>query len=125
MSKTDIYSKALYPSIAEGIRAVMKPYGTSDEHEGVFVIYSPKGLEEALAFLCFNNIPHGYAKNKAVITLNWEEEGRSHYMCWFEEEDKKEENTKEDDNEKENKPTKEDNTKVKRKIRRRNDNNNI
>lgn len=91
MSKTDIYSKALYPSITEGIRTVMKPYCTSDEDEIIFSTYSSKGLEEALAFLCFNNIPHGYAKNKAVITLNyWGEDGLEHYMCWFEEEDEKE-----------------------------------
>lgn len=98
MGKMKIYWKNFYPSIVEGIRAFIKPYNRAKDDEIIPAVYSEQALEEALTFLCLNDIQHQYTKAPephvagatALITLNWQEEDGPHYMSWYE----REENTR-------------------------------
>jgi hypothetical protein len=86
MSKNENYNKNMYQSIAAGIRTLMEPYQVDKETS---LVYTAQALEEVLAFLCFNDIPHGYCKSGCgeqvvSVTLTWDETKGERTMRWFE-----------------------------------------
>lgn len=94
MSKIEKYQKENYVSIGRALYELMLPHCTNAD-VSVPTVFTKEALEEALAFLCFNNIQHNYTaqplKNykgiSNILTLQWvESSGAEKSICWFEKE---------------------------------------
>ena len=92
MGKIKNYDRALYESIESGLRELMKPYRLDKPEEILACTYSPDAYEQAAAFLCINDIPHGFSicpissKLRArVVMVTWmEDNGKEHNLAWWE-----------------------------------------
>ena len=92
MSKIKNYDRALYESIETGLRAVIRPHRFIQLGQALALTYTPKAYEEAMAFLCINDIPHTFTYNPInsklgarVLTITWtEDDGTEKNLAWWE-----------------------------------------
>lgn len=92
MSKIKNYDRALYESIEIGLRAVISLHRFVQLGEVLALTYTPKAYEEAMAFLCVNDIPHTFTYNPInsklgarVLTVTWsEDDGTEKNLAWWE-----------------------------------------
>lgn len=84
MSKIKNFDRALYKSSFEAVKYFIQE-GRCDEYD--FSVSSKEAAENALAYLCINNIPHHYHSvggvGLYVTTISWEEDGQEFsYSFW-------------------------------------------
>ena len=84
MSKIKNFDPVLYESHFEAVKQFIQE-GRRDEYD--FSVSSKEAAENALAYLCVNNIPHQYHSVGGVglyiTTITWEEEGQEYsYSFW-------------------------------------------
>ena len=92
MSKTKNYNRALYESIEADLRAVISPHKIIQAGGILDSVYTSEAREEAMTFLCMNDIPHTFtyvpinSKLRArVVMLAWTEpDGAEKNLAWWE-----------------------------------------
>lgn len=87
MSKIKNYDRALYKSDFEAIKSFIQE-GHCARYD--FNVCTKKAAENALAYLCINDIPHQYHTISSVglslVTISWksEDSGEHAYCFWCE-----------------------------------------
>lgn len=93
MSKIKNYERTLYESILIGLHEVMKPYRQKRKEEILFCFYTKDAYEQAVLFLCLNDIQHTFTIGPAnaklharVVMVSWiEDDGSENSFAWWEE----------------------------------------
>lgn len=87
MSKIKNYDKSMYVSTFDAIKSFINEETLPNYSFGVC---SMKAFNNALAFLCLNDIPHSYTRYSdfvpTIITLTWND-GSYTFWCEYKEED--------------------------------------
>ena len=91
MSKIKNFDRSLYNSISEGVYSFVK---AGERKDCLFPVYSKGAVDDALAFLCLNDIAHSISKTEvgpnlakcdinSLILLSWDDCGaREHLAFW-------------------------------------------
>lgn len=84
MSKIKNFDFALYESHFEAIKSFIQE-GHLARYD--FNVCTKKAAENALAYLCVNDIPHHYHTVRLCgmycITIGWKEDGQNRSYCFF------------------------------------------
>ena len=85
MSSIKNFDPALYESHFQAIMHFIQE-GRCEEYD--FSVSTKEAVENALAYLCINDIPHRYysvgGAGLSITTINWEEEGQEFsHSLWY------------------------------------------
>ena len=84
MSKIKNFDPALYKSHFEAVKHFIQE-GRREEYD--FSVSSKEAAENALAYLCVNDIPHHYhtvgAFGMYCVTIAWEVDGEDYAYCFW------------------------------------------
>lgn len=95
MGRMKNFDRAMYKDTYDAIFTLMEKELNMEYRSNSYVrIYNKKAFENALGFLCVNNIPHTYTitplrglsgmgEAKSVIALSWEEAFEDYKNCIF------------------------------------------